>query len=199
MNNIVNIRSFTSARGVPTVVFLDMQKEYTAAPRLIAIPNIQDALDNCRKVLEHARAVGLPVVFMRWIEKSSPFFNQATPFVGWIEGFEPQRNEMIFDRRQPSCYSSEGFAQLMEHGGSDMVLAGFAGESACLSTMVDAFHRNHRLVFLKDASASHGLMDMSPGEVHGAITRIAALYGSVADTEVWMKNETQRAAAWGMN
>ena len=40
MNNIVNIRSFTTARGVPTVVFVDMQKEYTATPRLIAISQI---------------------------------------------------------------------------------------------------------------------------------------------------------------
>ena len=43
MNNILNIRSFTSARGVPIVVFLDMQKEYIATPRLIAIPEIERA------------------------------------------------------------------------------------------------------------------------------------------------------------
>ena len=60
MNTIVDIRSFTTARGVPTIVFVDMQREYLAAPRLIAIPDIQDALDNCRKLLEHGRAYGLP-------------------------------------------------------------------------------------------------------------------------------------------
>ena len=197
MNNIVNIRSFTTARGVPTVVFIDMQKEYIAAPRLIAIPNIQNALDNCRKVLHHARSAGLPVVFVRWMDSTASFFNSNSPFVGWIEGFEPQRNEMIFERRQPSCYSSDGFAQLMEHGGSDLVLVGFAGESACLSTMVDAFHRHHRVVYLKDASASHGLLDMSAGDVHDAVGRIAALYGTVANTKSWILTETQRAAVGG--
>lgn len=197
MNNIVNFRSFTTARGVPTVVFIDMQKEYIAAPRLIAIPNIQRALDNCRRVLTHARSAGLPVVFVRWMQNSSAFFNPASPFVGWIEGFEPQRNEMIFERKQPSCYSSDGFTQLMEHGGSDIVLVGFAGESACLSTMVDAFHRNHRIVYLKDSSASHGLVDMSADEVHNAVSRIAALYGIVANTDAWIASETQRAAVGG--
>lgn len=197
MNNIVNIRSFTTARGVPIVVFVDMQKEYVATPRLIAIPNIQRALENCKRVLSHSRSAGLPIVFVRWLDKTSPFFNSATPFVGWIDGFEPQRNEMIFERKQPSCYSSDGFSQLMEHGGSDIVLVGFAGESACLSTMVDAFHRHHRVVYLKDASASHGLVDMSANDVHGAVARIAALYGSVANTDAWIAAETKRAAVGG--
>jgi nicotinamidase-related amidase len=193
LNKIVNIRSFTSARGVPIVVFLDMQKEYTATPRLIAIPEIELALENCRKVLAHARSAGLPTVFVRWLNKSAPFFNAATPFVGWIDGFEPQRNEMIFERKQPSCYSSDGFSQLMEHGGNHIVLVGFAGESACLSTMVDAFHRDHRIVYLKDASASHQLIDMAAGDVHDAVARIASLYGTVATTDAWITNETQRA------
>lgn len=191
MNTIVDIRSFTTARGVPTIVFVDMQREYLAAPRLIAIPDIQDALDNCRKLLEHGRAYGLPIAFVRWLDRATPFFNRATPFSGWIEGFEPQRNEMIFERNRPSCYSSEAFAELMEHGRSEVVLAGFAGESACLSTMVDAFHRNHRMTYLTDASASHRLLDMSADDVHSAVARIAALYGDVASTDTWIRLRTR--------
>ena len=136
-------------------------------------------------------------MFVGWVDKTAAFFNSATPFAGWIEGFEPQRNEMIFERKQPSCYLSEAFAELMEFGGSDVVLAGFAGEAACLSTIVDAFHRNHRIVYLKDASASHALVDVSADDVHGVVARIAALYGFVASTDTWINTETQRAAAYG--
>lgn len=186
MNTIVDFRSYTTARGVPTIVFVDMQKEYLATPRLIAIPEIDEALDNCRKLLAHARASGLPTAFVRWLDRAAPFFNQATPFAGWIEGFEPQRNEMIFERKRPSCYSSEGFAQFMEHGGKDVVLAGFAGESACLSTMVDAFHRGHHLTYVKDASASHRLADMTAEDVHSAVARIVGLYGDVVKTDAWI-------------
>jgi len=186
VNTIVDFRSYTTARGVPTIVFVDMQKEYLATPRLIAIPEIEEALDNCRKLLAHARASGLPTAFVRWLDRAAPFFNQATPFAGWIEGFEPQRNEMIFERKRPSCYASDGFAQFMEHGGKDVVLAGFAGESACLSTMVDAFHRGHHLTYVKDASASHRLVDMTAEEVHTAVGRIVGLYGDVVKTEAWI-------------
>lgn len=186
MNTIVDFRSYTTARGLPTIVFVDMQREYLATPRIIAIPEIREALENCRKLLAYARNFGLPIAFVRWLDRSTPFFNQATPFANWIEGFEPERSEMIFERNRPSCYSSEGFAKLMEHGDTEIVIAGFAGESACLSTMVDAFHRNHRITYLKDASASHRLADMAAAEVHSAIVRIAALYGDVADTDGWI-------------
>ena len=45
----------------------------------------------------------------------SAFFNRATPFVRWIEGFEPCRNEMVFERSSPSCYSSEPFTALASY------------------------------------------------------------------------------------
>ena len=56
----------------------------------------------------------------------------------WIEGFEPHRNEMIFERSSPSCYSCEPFAALVGQSRGGIVLAGFAGESSCLSTLIDA-------------------------------------------------------------
>jgi nicotinamidase-related amidase len=194
VNTIVDFRSYTTARGVPILVFVDMQKEYLATPRLMAIPEIADALANCRRLLDHARANGLPIAFVRWLDRSGPFFNQSTPFAGWIDAFEPQRNEMIFERKRPSCYSSEGFAQFMDQGGKDVVLAGFAGESACLSTLVDAFHRGHHLTYVTDASASHRLVEMTADQVHSAITRISSLYGDVTKTEIWI-GARHRAAA----
>ena len=69
-----------------------------------------------------------------------------------------------------------------------MVLAGFAGESACLSTLVDAFHRNHRATYLIDASASHELIGIAADDVHFSISRIAALYGDVQSTSSWINS-----------
>jgi hypothetical protein len=40
-----------------------MQQEYLAKPRLLAISGMERALDNCRKVLDHSRNIGLPVAF----------------------------------------------------------------------------------------------------------------------------------------
>ncbi|WP_375411924.1 cysteine hydrolase family protein [uncultured Bradyrhizobium sp.] len=183
---------------MPVVVFVDMQQEYLAAPRLLAIPEIDRPLANCRKVLDHSRTLGLPVAFIRMIDDCA-FFNRATPFVRWIEGFEPCRNEMIFERSSPSCYASEPFASLMNQCRGGIVLAGFAGESACLSTLIDAFHRNHKVTYLSDASASHALEDVPANQIHRAVSKISGLYGDVYETDDWIASTQPRRLGRGNN
>jgi nicotinamidase-related amidase len=179
-------------------MFVDMQQEYLAKPRLLAICEIDRALDNCRKVLDHSRRVGLPVAFIRMLNESA-FFNRATPFVRWIEGFEPHRNEMVFERSSPSCYSCEPFTTLVNQSRGGIVLAGFAGESACLSTLIDAFHRNHKVTYLCDASASHALDDMSADEIHRAVSKISGIYGEVFETADWIEQTLPRKLGNGKN
>ena len=198
MTSIVSLRTFANSSNVPIVVLVDMQQEYLAKPRLLAISEIDRALDNCRKVLDHARDIGLPVAFMRLINESA-FFNRATPFVRWIEGFEPYRNEMVFERSSPSCYSCEPFAALMNQSRGGIVLAGFAAESACLSTLVDAFHRNDRVTYLCDASASHALEDVPADEIHRAVSKISGLYGEVYETTDWIASTLPRKLGVGKN
>ena len=162
------------------------------------IAEIDRALDNCRKVPDHSRRIGLPVAFIRMFSEAA-FFNRATPFVGWIEGFEPYRNEMVFERSSPSCYSSEPFTALASQSRGGIVLAGFAGESACLSTLIDAFHRNHRVTYLCDASASHALEDVPADEIHRAVSKISGLYGEVYETTDWIASTSPRKLGVGQN
>ncbi len=198
MTSVVSLRAFANASDVPIVVFVDMQQEYLATPRLLAISDIDGALDNCRKILDHSRRVGLPVAFIRLVNESA-FFNRATPFVRWIEGFEPYRNEMVFERSSPSCYSCEPFTAMVDQSRGGIVLAGFAGETACLSTLIDAFHRNHKVTYLRDASASHALDDMPADEVHRAVSRISGLYGDVYETADWIASTSPRKLGNGRN
>ena len=104
--SVVSLRTSANSSSVPIVVFVDMQQEYLAGLRLEAISHTDCALDKCQKVLDHSRRIGLPVAFVRMINESA-FFNRAALFVRWIEGFEPYRNEMVFERRSPSCYSTK--------------------------------------------------------------------------------------------
>jgi nicotinamidase-related amidase len=198
VSSVVSLRTCANSSSVPIVVFVDLQQEYVAAPRLLAIAEIDRALDNCRKVLEHARRIGLPVAFVRMLSESA-FFNRATPFVRWIEGFEPHRNEMIFERSSPSCYACEPFSALMNQSRGGIVLAGFAGESSCLSTLIDAFHRNHKVTYLCDASASHALDEVPADDIHRAVSKISGLYGDVYETDDWIASTLPRKLGIGKN
>lgn len=194
MNNIIPLRAFADPARFPILVLVDMQKQYVASSRALSLDDADHALDNCRRALAYARRVGIPVAFVRW-RGTSPFFNRAPPFAGWIDGFVPTRDDAVFERSRPSCYASAPFADMMAHAGNHIVLAGLAGEAACLATAIDAFHRGQRVTFLEDASASHGLGEFEASEVHGVISRIVELYGDVCSTQSWIASTaTSRTA-----
>jgi nicotinamidase-related amidase len=198
VTSVVSLRTFANSSSVPVVVLVDMKQEYPAKPQLLAISEIDRALDNCRKVLDHSRRSGLPVAFIRMLNESA-FFNRATRFVRWIEGFEPYRNEMVFERASPSCYSCEPFTALVNQSPGGIVLAGFAGESAFLSTLIDAFHRNHKVTYLSDASASHALDELPADDAHRALSKISGIYGDVYETTDWIGATLPRKLGHGKN
>jgi nicotinamidase-related amidase len=102
---------------------------------------------------------------------------------------------MVFDRQRPSCYASPEFVDMTDHTGGHCVVAGLFGESSCLSTVIDAFHRRHRFTFLADASASRGHNGVSPSAMHDAVTNIISLYGNVARTQHWVRSTSRKAEA----
>src|SRR5205085_7039976 len=188
------LRAYLVPAVVPTVVLLGLQAEYVATLRALGVPGATAAPANCRVALAHARAKGFPVAFVRWLARSA-FFNPATRFSRWIEGFEPFGSDMVFERDQPSCYASASFDQVMTECGGNFVLAGFAGETACLATAVDAFNRGHRIKFLSDASASHPLDEVAAGDVHRIVSKVIGLYAETILTRNWVA-ATSRKPIW---
>jgi nicotinamidase-related amidase len=194
MSSVIDLRAYVNPSVVQTLVLVDLQQEYIASPRVLALEETKGALANCRAALMHARASGMPVAFARWIDRT-PLFNKATRFSRWIEGFEPHGVDMIFERNRPSCYASADFAEVMSAGGGSFVLAGFAGEAACLATAIDAFHRGHTVTYLADASASHALDTIAANDVHRVVAGVAGLYGDVMTTRAWI-TQTSRKTNW---
>ena len=194
MSSVIDLRAYVNPSVIQTLVLVDLQQEYIASPRVLALEETKGALANCRAALAHARACGLPVAFVRWIDRT-PLFNKASRFSRWIEGFEPHGVDMIFERNRPSCYASADFAEVMTEGGGNFVLAGFAGEAACLATAIEAFHRGHEVTYLADASASHALDETAAGDVHRVVSNIVGLYGRVTATDTWIA-DTSRRTNW---
>lgn len=189
MKNVVNLRSYANVSRIPTLVLLDLQQEYIAAPRLYSIPRAEAALENCRRALAHSRELGFPIAFLRMVGRS-PFFNPALSYSRWIPGFEPLTSDMVFERSMPSCYANREFGHAMTEGGGHFVLAGFSGEAGCLATAIEAFHRGHSVTYLADASASLGLNQIPPASVHETVVELIGLYGEVTTTQSWISEQS---------
>ena len=146
-----------------------------------ADPSSLSALSNCQSVLKRMRELSGPVAFVR----RSPALDSWS--TRWLTGFMPDRSDMVFERQHPSCYASEQFADMADTTDGDYVLAGLFSESACLATAIDAFHRGHRPTFLADASTSRAAGDLTPSEVHHAVTAILGFYVDVVLTQHWIE------------
>ncbi|MEL6063142.1 MULTISPECIES: cysteine hydrolase family protein [unclassified Methylobacterium] len=189
----INPALYRRPRSVPVLVLVDMQQEYEIEGRPLALPSIGPALSNCRLALDHARESGIQVAYVRWI--GAPLFQAGTRFARWIEGFEPQGCDMIFDRDRPSCYASPSFADVMERGCPPLVIAGFAGEAACLATAIDGYHRGQDITFLSDASASHGLDGIAAADIHRSVSAVLRAFGDVMSTQAWIAASSPFGAA----
>jgi hypothetical protein len=111
---------------------------------------------------------------------------------------------MIFERNSPSCYSGEPFTALVNQSRGGVVLAGFPGEQACLSTMIDASHRNQKVTYPCDTSlcctsANHALDEMPVGDVHRAASKISGIYAEVFETDDWIEQTLPRNLGYGKN
>jgi isochorismate hydrolase len=185
MSTIVDLRKFRDrGRTVPTLVLVDMHHELLDLFE-VGVSGPTRAIDNCLTLLRHARTLGFPVAFTRRI--AAPEVLGAAPtYPRWINGFEPQRSDMVFDRCKPSCYASSEFAEMAEYLGGNFVVAGQVGELSCLSTAVDAFHRDQRPTFLTDALVTRGGRDLPAATMERALGHVISLYVDTETAEGWM-------------
>jgi len=165
------------------LLFIDLQLEYTASGRAYALQNSAECLNNCRRLLETARSAKLTIAHFRQLRPGT-FFNPETEFSKWIEEFRPRPNEMVFERDQPSVYSNRSFESFVnEITWPELIICGLTGEMGCLSTAIDAAHREHKVTFVSDASASRSLHKYSEEQSHEAVTKIIDIYVQLGSTE----------------
>ena len=171
-------------RLVPPLVFVDLHCGQMAGTIERHTKQFVRALKNCRLLLEHARLRRWQLAFVTPLH-SQGRRKRETPW--WVPGFEPSRNDMVFDRSDASCYSSREFADAISEVGGVFVLAGFSAEEACLSTMIDATRNGHRAGFVTDASATRPLPGHSAEESHRAVIALASRYATLTSTQRWIE------------
>jgi hypothetical protein len=98
----------------PVVMFANVQQQDPVTLRPLVISKPDCSLDKCGKVPDHSRRSGLSVAFFRMITEAA-FFDRVAPSDRCVEGFEPycyepyfsepDRNEMMFERNNLSCYA----------------------------------------------------------------------------------------------
>ena len=196
MAAVLRMADFVGPFAPPTLVLVDL---HLAFPRQGEEDpdrhELSRVLETCRGLLDFARQADMPVAFVRRMPLLSSFLAPHV-YPPWIRGIEPRRSDMIFERDKPSCYASLEFAQMAQRS-PHLVLAGLYGETACLSTLIEAHHRHHDITYLLDASCSRGHGEVLPEAMHAAVCKLASLYGRTMTAQDWMSAQSIKAAMAG--
>jgi nicotinamidase-related amidase len=188
MASVIDLKPYVGASNSRLLVMVDLQEDaYFRASG--CADDLDRSLESCRAAIQHARSAGMPIAFTRRAEGLDLL--DRKPQSPWIMGLEPKRSDMVFERRQPSCYANPLFEDVVSRIGS-FAIGGLAAEEVCLATAIDASHRGHRVTFLTDAAASRQRRDADPGSVHLVATKAIELFADVATTAHWLVATAQR-------
>lgn len=181
MASVVSMLNYKKQAGQPVLVLVGLHE--SGLPGLE--PDVaSNALDRCAEALVAARAQQAPVAFVRCMTPPSSI-SEPRAYPAWLKGFEPERNDLVFDVVQPSCYSNAEFSRIMDYSDGNFVIAGLFAETTCLATAIDAHHRRHSFTYLSDASASRNHGAIPAALFHDAVSQVMSLYGSVAESPDW--------------
>jgi hypothetical protein len=120
--------------------------------------------------LDHLFQIGAPVVFLRVLIESV-FFQRATRSCVGLRIFNriaARWYSKALARPRRSC---EPFTELLNSG----ALAGFAGDSDCLSPLVDVFRRHDKVTCPGETPASRAGDNVSTNEIHCAVSKTSKL------------------------
>ena len=177
----VDDRGFANAQPLPVLVLVGLGRKRGGRRFGLGRSDVAGILIHCRAALRHARAMGMAVAFVR--DK-----NAAGHEPDWLGGFEPTRDDMIFERWSSSCYSSRYFGEMAKIHRA-LVIAGFLGSGGGLSTAADGARNGNCIVFLRDA-----VLDEASGKFMPLLTSLGALARldiKLVETKRWIDDTAQ--------
>lgn len=192
MMNVIRL-PLHRARKHPILCFVDLQLEYVAEGRALAVETMEPWAENCRTLLAFARQRRMPIAHFRLLQRGA-LFNPATSFAGWIDEFRPRPSEMLFERAMPSCYTASQFPAMTDNCDDPfLVIVGLTSTGSCLATVLDAQQRGHSCLFVADASWSPPIGAASEAASHEFATNLIGQYCDLTSTGglmAWLTKET---------
>ncbi len=168
---------------MPVLVLVDVQKEYVTEGRAFCLETIQESLDNCKKLLDHARANSWKIIHMHHAQNAE-YFARGSEYSEYIEGFEPRENEFNIEKSDFSCFTAPQFSSLIDkYRHENIILAGYGCTMCCLSTLIQAHHRGFEFYFVKDATCAKRTPNYGEQDMKDHTLDIMTAFATLVSTE----------------
>jgi ureidoacrylate peracid hydrolase len=194
----VHIEQFDPSRTALIVV--DMENDFVAEGAPMETPAGRAMVPRLRQAIEHARAVGIRVLFTTHSHRAdgcdlgrhrdlwSPIADGVscvddTPGIEIYKEISPAENEIVIKKRRYSAFFGSDLDIVLRGWGIDtVVITGVTTENCCHATARDAFFRDYRVAFLSDATATFDYPDIGHGGMAAADVHRATLIILAAST-----------------
>lgn len=153
------------------LIIIDAQREYLDGK--IPLKGIDGALGEIGKLLERARKVGNPVIFMRHMTNpEAPLFNPESEGFQIIDAVAPRKGEIILDKKHPSSFSGTTLDDLLHSIGRDkLIVTGFMTHACISATVRSGSELGYEITVVDKACATRDLpksdnSTMSAEQIH---------------------------------
>jgi nicotinamidase-related amidase len=156
------------------LVMIDCQNTYRRG--LMQLEGVEAALDEARRLLERARAAGIPIVHIQHDSgPGSPYDIRAE--IGRIaDKVQPLASEPVVVKHYPNSFlQTDLHERLQKLGVTNLVLAGFMTHMCVNSTARGAFNLGYRPTVVAGATATRPLPSATGGVVAAPVLQEASL------------------------
>ena len=175
------------------LIVVDVQNEYFNGGLLIEYPPVSQTLPNIGRVMDAARAAGVPVVVVQnTAPPQAPVFVKGTP--GWelneVVGGRPR--DHYIEKNFPSVFTGTDLEDWIASNGIDTLsIVGYMTHNCDASTILEAAHLQLNVEFLHDASGSlsyeNSAGQASAEEIHRVFSVVfQSRFAAVLGTDEWI-------------
>jgi nicotinamidase-related amidase len=157
---LARIAGLSNAPGAPrdsVLVMIDAQREYTTGR--LPLVGIRDAVEEGARLLDFARAQGMPVFHaIHHGRAGSPVFEPTSDGARFIDALEPRVGETVLTKSLPNAFAGTELAQrIRATGRREILIAGFATHMCVSATARSALDLGFRSTVIAAATATRDL------------------------------------------
>lgn len=175
------------------VVVVDFQNDYLTSGSWPLV-GVDAAVANAAKVIEKARAKGIPVIHVRHESpEGAPFFVAGTKGAEIIPAVAPKDGEAVVVKNYPNSFRNTDLkAKLDATGAKDVVIVGAMTHMCIDATARAAADFGYNVTVVGDAAATRDAefngISVPAGQVHAAfMSALGFAYGKVVTTGDFLK------------
>lgn len=142
------------------LVLIDVQNDYFPPEGKRPLPDAYKALPQIHKLLDAARAKGIPVlhVVTEKLDRNAEQFRHGTPGVEIHGSIKVQPEELTILKHYPGSFTQTALeAYLRREQADTIIICGYQTQMCCDTTTRQASERGFKVWFASDATASRDM------------------------------------------